>query len=306
MKQLNEFMDMFGNPVEQEMSKKKSDILPPGMLARAKAAEEKMKEAGVKPKRTNPYLSTLVQLPLWPETVRGAPNVILRSALFCARRRTSKDKSEHVRDHVVQCAGGIVIKHTGPILVQGDLTIWEQCLHLARECGLGNPLKFTRAAFLKSIDLAANGDNYALLHQSFNDLAASKIEIQPSPHNKGYFGTLLSGSYDENGNYEITIDPRIVQLFETNTWTGVSWSQRLRLQKKPLAMWLHGFYSTHKKPFDMHAETIRGLSGSNTKSLAKFEQQLKAALLDLQEITGWTCALTSGKVSISKTKAIAQ
>jgi hypothetical protein len=67
---------------------------------------------------------------------------------------------------------------------------------------------------------------------------------------------------------------------------AIDWEQRQALRRKPLALWLHGFYSSHAAPFPVKIETLRQLSGSGTKRLRKFEENLRKALDDLETVTG--------------------
>jgi len=37
-------------------------------------------------------------------------------------------------------------------------------------------------------------------------------------------------------------------LVYTAGWTGIDWDQRQKLRGKPLALWLHGYYASHRVP----------------------------------------------------------
>ena len=73
--------------------------------------------------------NAVVQLPLWPEPKRGAPNSFIRSALFAAIQ--SKDR-QFLKEAVLASQDGITIKYTGEQLNQSDLDVWETIVHLAR------------------------------------------------------------------------------------------------------------------------------------------------------------------------------
>src|ERR1051325_9017610 len=81
----------------------------------------------------------VVQLPLWPEPKRGAPNSFIRSALFAAIQ--GKDR-QFMKEAVLASQDGIVIKYTGEQLNQADLDVWETIVHLAREQPLGTFCSF--------------------------------------------------------------------------------------------------------------------------------------------------------------------
>ena len=86
--------------------------------------------------------NTVVQLPLWPEPKRGAPNSFIRSALFAAIQ--SKDR-KFMKEVVLASQDGITIKFTGEQLNQADLDVWETIVHLAREQPLGTVAVLHRA-----------------------------------------------------------------------------------------------------------------------------------------------------------------
>src|SRR2546430_5815497 len=65
-------------------------------------------------------------------------------------------------------------------------------------------------------------------------------------------------------------------------WTGLDWQQRRRLRRKPLALWLHAFYSTHAEPFPYSVAKLRELSGGQTAVIKRFRQNLRAALKQLK------------------------
>ena len=43
---------------------------------------------------------------------------------------------------------------------------------------------------------------------------------------------------------------------------------------KPLALWLHGFYASHAAPHPLSVEYLHKLSGSQTKRLRRFKENL--------------------------------
>ena len=67
-------------------------------------------------------------------------------------------------------------------------------------------------------------------------------------------------------------------------WTQIDWQQRQQLRGKPLALWLHGFYASHAAPYPLTVAYLHKLSGSQTKQLRKFKQNLTKALRDLEAL----------------------
>ncbi len=236
-------------------------------------------------KETNPpRTATVIPLPVWPESLRGVPNGVLRSALFGAIKRGRRKFQEGVLKASVD---GVVIRHTGPQLDQADLDVWEQCLHLARVQGLGIRIEFAAYAFLKSIDRATGGKNTLWLIGSLRRLTASVVEIQDGA--RIYAGPLIHhlGRDEVSGRHVIILNPKMIELYRAG-WTQIEWEQRQTIRGQPLAQWLHGFYCTHASPFPLKVETLHRLAGSEIKLMKHFRAELRDALEKLIVATGWT------------------
>ena len=245
-----------------------------------------------------------VQLPLWAEVCRGVPNSVLRSALFGVVRRGPRSFQQRVQKASVE---GIKIIHTGPQLDQADLDVWEQALQLARTGGLGCRIQFTASQFLKSIGRDNGKSQHEWLKGAFARLAASVVEIKDG--HRAYFGAILShgGRDDQTGRYVIEMNPKLIELYGLDGWSSVEFDQRMALKKRPLAQWLHGYYSSHAKPFPIKVETLHRLCGSHNASTKGFKQDLKSALEKLAEVTRWTWEIdASGLVHVSKVPTVSQ
>lgn len=237
------------------------------------------------------------QLPMWGERVRGVPNSVLRSALFTA---TKRGKRQYFERQKIASVDGVSVVFTGPRLDQADLDVWEQCLHIARTHGLGNTIQFTAHGFLKAIGRSTGNSQHEWLKGAFARLRTSDVEI--SDGKRTFFGALISSGQrnEQTGFYELVLNPRIASLYNDDGWTGEDWEQRKKLMGKPLALWLHGFYSSHKNPFDYKIETIHKLCGSETKDPYKFKQNFVEAIKDLSEVTSWNCRIEDGKSQVFK------
>jgi hypothetical protein len=237
------------------------------------------------------------QLPMWGERVRGVPNSVFRSALFTATKRGKRQYFEGVQ---IAAVDGISVVFTGPRLDQADLDVWEQCLHLARTEGLGNTIQFTAYGFLKAIGRDTGKAQREWLKGAFRRLRTSDVEL--SDGKRTFFGALISHGQknEETEKYELCLNPKIASLYNDDGWTGQDWEQRKQLIGKPLALWLHGFYSTHAKPYDYKIETLWKLCGSEAKELYKFKQILSEAIKDLSVTTSWTCRIENDKLQVIK------
>ena len=243
-------------------------------------------------------------LPVWPEPVRGVPNSVLRSALFGAIKRGKRAFQQRVKKASVE---GVTVIHTGPQLDQADLDVWEECLHLARTGQLGTRIDFTAGGFLKAIERGTGKSQHEWLKSAFARLSSSVVEVADGK--RAYFGPRLIGGArdDETGHYVIEMNPKIVSLFGHDGWSSIESEARRALKKQPLSQWLHGFYSSHARPFPMKVETLHRLCGSENKQMAGFRRELTEALKRMADVTGWTCEICdSDLVQVEKTGTASQ
>ena len=255
--------------------KRKAEVHP--AAARLAAVAETAK----KQRRRKPAPAKVIQLPLWPEPKRGAPNAVLRGALFAAvqgKGRIALDRE------LLAAQDGITIRYTGWQLTQSDLDVWEQALHLARTQALGTRCRFTEKGFLQALGRQSGKSGRDWLRSAFARLAGAVVELTQG--SRTYGGTLLEFYRDEDtGRTVLEINPKLAPFFGRSQWTQIGWEQRQQLRGKPLALWLHGFYATHAAPHALTVEYLHKLSGSQTKRLRKFKENLTQALRDL-EATG--------------------
>ena len=228
-----------------------------------------------------------IQLPLWSNSYRGVPNSVLRSALFPAIQGKGRKylKRVHLKTHQ-----GIEIHFTGMQLDQSDLDVWEHSLHLARQHPLGTECHFSARSFLKDIRRSTGKRDYEWLKDSFGRLAGAVVDITHG--DLTYFGTLINGGlhHKTENYYWLSLNPNMVTLYAAGYWTAINWEQRQDLRRKPLALWLHGYYASHANPYPLKVATLRDLSGSSTHELRRFKQNLSNALDALKNagaITSW-------------------
>ncbi len=221
----------------------------------------------------------VVQLPLWPDPVRGVPNPLMRSALFAAVQ--GKQRRAMQRE-LLEVQQGTEIRFTGIQLDQSDLDVWEQALHLARLNPLGTRCHFVAHSFLKSLGRATGKANHEWLKDSIARLAACCVEVK---YGRFTYGGSLLEFYrdDETGRYYLEINPKMKAIYDAG-YTLTDWEERAELRGKPLALWLHGYFATHADPFPVKVETLHRLSGSVNKDIYSFKQKLEAALADVQAV----------------------
>lgn len=113
--------------------------------------------------------------PDWPDDRRGAPNPVIRSAIFGVVRRGRRAR---VTDLPVAGPAGWNITLTGWRLDQHDCDVWLEVYHLARNGKPGDPVRFTMHAMLKRLGYASLGSRYyAWLQQRLRQLVQTTIQL---------------------------------------------------------------------------------------------------------------------------------
>jgi hypothetical protein len=243
----------------------------------------------------------IVQLPIWPEQTRGTPNPFLRGALFAAIQ--GKERRALKRE-LLTCQKGQSIRFTGWQLDQSDLDVWEQAAELARSHPLGNVCHFRINAFLRALDRNTGKSEHEWLKGSFARLAGCCVEITCGRYTYG--GALLEFVRDDDtGEYVLRLNPTILSMYKAG-WTAIDWDIRQKLRRKPLALWLHGFYSSHAQPYPIKVDTLRELSGSANKESRDFKRKLKAAFADLEAAARIKGTIDGGLVTVERKPTPAQ
>lgn len=259
-----------------------------------------------------------LKLPGWPDPKRGAPNTVLRSALFAAihskkRQRlgipaTSPD--EEPEGIVIAAQQGNRIAYAGTQLNQYDADVFFEALHRARGHALPTECIFTGYNFLKSIGRTNAKGNYKDLDTSLRRLRDGRFEIDwitPTGKKLHYEGGLIADFVREENSklYKVTFTKTISALFAPACWTQLEWDERMALKGKPLAQWLHSFYSTHAEAFALSVEYLHEQSGSATTLLKHFKSDLKRALAALEEI-GWRAIWQGELLAIARRPSASQ
>lgn len=223
-------------------------------------------------------LTNVVVLPVWPNAMRACPNGMLRSAVFgvCAR-----GARRYIELEPIAAMTGIEIFYTGPQLDQGDLDVWLAVLHLCRAKAMGERCYFTAYELLKLLGKDDTGGKYGsrkMLELRLSRLRMAGLRIQLG--GRFYEGGLLHefGRVDERGKYLAVINPKMRPLFDDDQFTQLEWAVRQALDGKPLAQWMHAFYSTHATPHPIKISTLRELCGSEIGRERAFKEKLKKAL----------------------------
>jgi hypothetical protein len=229
-----------------------------------------------------------VQLKFWPDDRRGAPNALLRSALFSAGKPTNSRKL--FKEHTLAVLGPFTIAYTGPQLYQPELDVWLELVHRCRLRPLGTETEFPVRSFLKSLGRSAGKSDYKSLVGTFRLLATTLIEVNARDDKgrvRGYMGHLVD-SLEHNeatGRWRATLNPKVASLFAPNEHTWLHVGARQALGRSFLAKWLHGYFSTHRVPLPISLERLQELSGSSTKQqLRDFRRSARRALEEVAAV----------------------
>ncbi|MDZ5738335.1 plasmid replication initiator TrfA [Pseudomonas asiatica] len=214
----------------------------------------------------------------WSDSVRRVPNVALRSALFGAMRKGARPYVEQME---VNALGSVSILYTGALLDQGDLDVWAAVLHLGRMQELGVECRITAYRLLKILGKTDSGKNRRVLDLSISRLKATALQVKVGRY--AYEGSLIHEVYRDHHErseriYVIRLNPKLGVFFREDQFTDVDLSIRYALRGKPLAQWIHGFYSSHARPYDLKVETLHRLCRSRASSLIDFKKDLLKSL----------------------------
>ncbi len=253
-----------------------------------------------------------IQLPLWPEAVRGGPNALLRSALFAgiqSKKRQvlgiGKATPDMEPDGVTIAAqDGIKIKFAGTQLNQYDADVFFEAIHRARRHPLETECLFAGSDFLKAIGRSNGKPEYIDLDNSFRRLRRGTVDIEwnVGGHRLIFTGSLISHYIRDTTTklYKLTFAKEISTLFSDASWTALEWNERRALNGQPLAQWLHSYFSTHAAPFPVSAAFLHEKSGSPTKLVKHFKTELKRAFAVLHETLGWQFTWDGDLASLSR------
>lgn len=241
-------------------------------------------------------------------TALPLPATLVRSALFSAHKI---ERGTAVETKVLAIQGEYTLTRTGPAIGVGERDVWAALVgQLPTEPWpvpvLSSPttaLSTTLKALGYALGYPDTGGNTRLsIIAKLNSLYDTDISITGATHN---IRSRLISNLDINtrtGAVFVDISAKFAELFKQNTLT-LDPKVLQELAKKPLASWLYGYLQSHDQPFRMSLQRYRELSGSRVANLAKFKQNLEAALKELQTIgylNGWEFD-SFGNVEIFKT-----
>ena len=163
-------------------------------------------------------------------------------------------------------------------LNQSDLDVWMHIVHLSRQQLPGYNVCFSAYAILTALGKGTGKSQHEWLKESMARLGGAFVEM--TFHGRDSFGEkgFLRYYRDETTQrYVVELTDSMLRLFEDG-YTHIEFEQRQKLRKQPLALWLHGFLSSHAAPYPLKISTIHRLSGSGAKTLRDFKYRMSKAL----------------------------
>lgn len=215
-------------------------------------------------------------MPSWPTSIRGTPNACLRSALFAGVQ--GNERIAYKKRTLLASVDGIEVRYLGVQLNQSDLDVWMQIVHLSRQQLPGFSVTFSAYGMLTALGRGNGKSQHEWLKESMARLGGAFVEMTFQGRDTfGEKGFLRYYRDEISQRYVVELTESMLKLFEDG-YTYIEFEQRRKLRKHPLALWLHGFLSSHAAPFPLKIQTLYKLSGSTTQNLRDFKLRLRRAL----------------------------
>ena len=229
---------------------------------------------------------------------RAVPYQIARSSLFTAQPANLKNRKGFSSDGTLEAYSKFTIAQTsGRQLVQDEGTVWLELLHLALKTtddGSDQPIlvEFAKSGLLKALDWKIDSNNRRRLDSILERLVDATVSIVQNDQSSWSASLLIAAGKSRQSARSKSIffiDRKIVRSF-LGGYTLLNREQRHNLRHKPLAQWMHAFYSTHKSPTPLKGSLIKRLSGCQTQKADVWIKKLTEALKALAIVTGWNCS----------------
>lgn len=240
------------------------------------------------------------------------PFVFARSAIFSSQvYRRHAERPLYTEPKELLATGNLKIYQTaGYQLDQGDADVLYELIRRIFEKDDADKREsrvlFNRRQLLEALGRTPGGKTSALLDASIERLFAASFRFQGPSLITGMSRLLLSVLRREDAlshkyDYEVLIDVRLAQLFNQGSWVLLRRSEREKLAGDPVAKWLHAYYSTHREPYPIKQETLKGLMGREGMQNSKWLAALTASLEVLKRATGWhICELVAAGKNAGK------
>lgn len=230
------------------------------------------------------------QLPPFPiEDVSVLPNYLARTPLFAPIR--SGQRRMHDRS-LLASPEGVEVMFTGKQLDMADQDVFMLALKWARGVDVNTPVRCSRAEFLKALGWepsqktgAFGKSAYTWLDESFDRLTSAKLTIETARYKARL---VLVSSWVEDtkaGEWELTLDGKILALFQTNEFSFIDLAKRRRITTRvDLAKWLQSYAASHKRGCHrISVEKLKEWCGYSSPT-RKFREAIRDALNELERV----------------------
>jgi len=230
--------------------------------------------------------------PDWPDDRRGAPNEVIRSAIFGVVR-TGRRKL--VANLPVAGPAGSSISITGWRLDQYDLDIWLEVMHLARSAKPGETVRFTLHSMLQRLHSTAHSgaNDFKWIHRRLQSLTQTTISFDDGRF-IGTAGALLSAFQIDTvtGEAVVKTNPELRALWESITHLDIE--QRRSLGQNQLAKAMHAMLASHVTWMPIRLDTLMARVGAEVARVRAFKAALEV-VLDGFKARGWIHGYTVGR-----------
>jgi hypothetical protein len=184
------------------------------------------------------------QMALFPADKRGMPLDFVPCALFAAAQTNN---AAYLRGEKIGSYLGYTITFTGRRLTQVHADVLMGVAAMASEQPQGYIARIELRKFLRLIGREIGSYSRQSLRQLLDDLMACVVRVTDASDKESFSGHILvkaadSGEHDEDSMFSVQITRDFCKLFQRDL-ALVDWSQRLKLKRKPLALWLQLFFS---------------------------------------------------------------
>ncbi|RQY17978.1 plasmid replication initiator TrfA [Burkholderia stagnalis] len=230
------------------------------------------------------------QLPPFPDVdVSVLPNCLARTPLFAPIRAGRRTMHDHV---LLASPEGVDVRFTGKQLDMADQDVFMLALKWARGVDVNAPIRCNRAEFLRALGWkpskmtgAFGNSAYKWIDESFDRLTSAKLTIETTRY-KARLVLVSSWVEDTNaGEWELTLDGKILALFQTNEFSFIDLAKRRRITTRvDLAKWLQSYAASHKRGWHrISVDKLREWCGYSSP-IRKFREALRDALQELERV----------------------
>lgn len=236
----------------------------------------------------------------WDDEVFGMPNSLVRSGVFGI---CGDDRKVRI-NQLIDCPKNTRIIQTGIDLDQEDMEVAMKLIHVSKEkLFVSDHYGFEKRtmsfnAWLRLLGKKCTGGyQNRWLKNTLERLKTCNFQVQifdkQEKLTKVVFTSILDdfGIDPETNKLAVMVNPQLAALFDRDT-CRINKQERMRL-RGGLAKWLHAFYSSHENPhrYPYSVTTIRDLCSSKNIDLASFRHDVKKALHEIENATGWECVI---------------